>query len=308
MTAVRVLWLVGLAALASGCALGARTATPAAPSAPPAETLETHIEKVRYLSSRPLVKEQSLTSVERQDRALAAALQQLEMAPSAARLRAVAERYRMLGVLDASYAHYNRAVKLDPRDAAGYDGLARIWRDWGLPAIALTDAHRAIFHAPRSAAAHNTLGTVFQALGQTANARQAYGRARTLDPGAAYATSNLCYLSFLEGDFERAGTLCQSALAVDPGFTAARHNLALVHAATGRLDLARRAFMDAGDEAVASFNMGIVHMAARNYATAAASFDAASRANPTMNVARERAQQARVFQRNAAREALRDQK
>ena len=42
----------------------------------------------------------------------------------------------------------------------------RVWRDWGLPALALGDAHRAIYYAPQSASARNTYGTVMQALGQ----------------------------------------------------------------------------------------------------------------------------------------------
>jgi tetratricopeptide (TPR) repeat protein len=129
-----------------------------------------------------------------------------------------------------------------------------------------------------------------------------------LEPLAVYALSNLCYLSFLQGDFDQAVTTCRSALAVDPGFTAARNNLALAHAAAGRLDLAQTEFMDAGDEALGLFNMGIVHMAVRDYHRAVAAFDAASRSNPFMAVARERAVQARQFARSALHETTGDPK
>ena len=89
---------------------------------------------------------------------------------------------------------------------------------------------------------------------------------------------------------------------------AARHNLALAYAGSGQLDRARAEFMVAGDEALGLFNMGIVHMARRNYAKATAAFDAASRANPEMDIARDRAKQARYLQQAAGREAIGDQK
>lgn len=296
--------------LASGCALrGGDAGYPPASTAPEpraADSLESHIERVRHLSARPAGQAGSLPRIEQQDKELAAALQHLSLSNTGERHRAVAERYRALGVPDMAYRHFSRAIAMNARDAAAHDGLARVWRDWGLPGLALGDAHRALYYAPSSAAAHNTMGTVLQALGQHEQARSAYERASRLEPSAVYALSNLCYLSFLQGDFGRAVTTCRSALAVDPGFTAARNNLALAHAAAGRLDLARTEFMDAGDEALGFFNMGIVHMAVRDYPRAVAAFDAASRSNPLMAVARERAVQARQLARHAVLEIIGD--
>jgi Flp pilus assembly protein TadD len=304
--------LCAAASLASGCALraGDGPVDPAGspPEALPADSLETHIEKVRHLSARPAVKATTPAKLEQQDRELAAALLQLSLAPTGDHHRLVAERYRALGVPDAAYQHFSRAVAMNRRDARAHDGLARVWRDWGLPGLALGDAHRAVFYAPSSAAAYNTMGTVLQAIGQPEAARQAYERAAGLDPGAVYAVSNLCYLWFLRGEFDRAVTTCRSALAVDPTFTAARHNLALAHAGAGRFELARTEFMNGGEEALGLFNMGIVHMAGRNYATAADAFDAASRLDPLLNIARERAKQARRLERDAGREPIGDKK
>ena len=84
-------------------------------------------------------------------------------------------------MLDAAYRNFNRAIALNPRDAAAYEGLARVWRDWGLPALALGDAHRATYYAPQSASARNTYGTVMQALGRYDDARAAYELASRLD-------------------------------------------------------------------------------------------------------------------------------
>ena len=55
-----------------------------------------------------------------------------------------------------------------------YEGLARVWRDWGLPSSRSGDAQRATFYAPQSASARNTYGTVMQALGRYADATAAY--------------------------------------------------------------------------------------------------------------------------------------
>jgi tetratricopeptide (TPR) repeat protein len=197
-------------------------------------------------------------------------------------------------VRDAAYRHYNAAVKLDARDAAAYDGLARVWRDWGLPQLALSDAYRAVYFAPASAAFHNTLGTVMQSLGRHDDARAAYDRATLLDAQAAYAFNNLCYLSFVEGQTGGAIAACRRALSLDPALTAARNNLALAYAASGLMDLAEAEFIDANDAGRGLYNIGITHLASRNYPAAVAAFDAASRANPLLAIARERASQVRT--------------
>ena len=135
-----------------------------------------------------------------------------------------------------AYDHYRRATLLDREDGAAYDGLARIWRDWGMPHLGLGDARRAASRRGRPGA---------QQLGTSAGAREsaqgpaAYEQALVLDPSAAYALNNLCYLSFVEARPRERSRLCKRASALDPSLVAARHNLALVYAADN-LDLAER--------------------------------------------------------------------
>jgi hypothetical protein len=76
--------------------------------------------------------------------------------------------------------------------------------------------------------------------------------------------------------------------------TAARNNLALAFAASGRIDLARTQFVEAGDRSSALYNTGIVHLAAGDSASALQAFDEASKARPTFQLARERATQIRT--------------
>lgn len=277
--------------LTVGCA--SRSQTPLSDG-----TLSEYLGQARELGVRaqPAPATESMAgSVEAQDPTLSAALLALAVAPGPALHRRVADRFRELKILDKAYDHYASARRLDPADAEAYEGLARIWRDWGFPHLGLTDASRAVFYAPASASAHNTLGTILTALGRAAEARQSYERAMALDPDAAYVFNNLCYLSFLEGQISRAVAECAKALRLDPSLMAARNNLALAYAADSRNDLARREFMAVGNTAAGLYNMGIVHMAGKQYGRALEAFEAARRQRPSWAAARRRASRARAL-------------
>jgi tetratricopeptide (TPR) repeat protein len=167
-----------------------------------------------------------LPTIESTDRVLSAALLRLAVFGTPANHRAVADRYREVGILDMAFEHYSRAAALDRADAAAYEGLARIWRDWGFPGLGVADASRAVYYAPDSASAHNTLGTVLAAVGHDDAARREYERSVQLDPGAAYAWNNLCSLSFRAGDAVAAAGECEMALSLDPRLSAARQTVA----------------------------------------------------------------------------------
>lgn len=237
-------------------------------------------------------------TLESQDQHLAAALLAVAILPRADTHRQLAREYRRVGVLDKAHEHFSYAVALDPADAASYDGLARIWRDWGTPQLGLGDAYRAVHYAPASASAANTLGTLLQAAGFVEDAKLWYARAVHLDPQAWYAMNNLCYAAILTR--ESAVNTCQAAVGAAPGTKArtAQNNLALAHAAAGDMHGAKTWFRRASDPATASYNYGIAMMAARAYEEAAAAFDEAVKANPDFTLAAQRARQARAAARN----------
>ena len=287
---VSVLAFVAIALVSGGCALHAVKDNVDG-------ALMDYIGQMRELGvrARPAPPSPLLAStVEAQDEELTAALAELAVVREPAQHRRVAERFRELKILDAAYDHFARARTLDPTDAAAYDGLARIWRDWGFPHLGLGDASRSVYYAPTWAPAHNTLGTILTALGRGGEARRAYARARALDPGAAYIRNNLCYLSFLEGQIEQAIAECRAAVDADPDLKPARNNLALAYAAAGRDDLAQREFLAAGT-AVGQYNIGIVHMAERQYAAASKAFEAAQHERPSWAAPRERSRQTRAL-------------
>jgi tetratricopeptide (TPR) repeat protein len=217
-------------------------------------------------------------TIESTDAQLAAALLAASLAPSAEAFRRVGRAYRRVGVLDQAHEYFTRAVKVDPTDAASYEALARIWRDWGTPHLGLADAHRAVHYAPESPSAANTLGTVLQALGYTAEAKGWYGRALALDPRAWYALNNLCYAAIMTR--EVAIDMCRAAVDAAPDAKAPRNNLALAHAAAGDLDAASRWFRRAGDTAEAHYNYGVTLMGRGEYAQAVEAFRKALTKNP----------------------------
>jgi Flp pilus assembly protein TadD len=255
-----------------------------AQKAPPADSLEVFMGKVRASSERARPASRVQT-VEAQDAAVAAALLAVAVRPSAAGHRAVAREYIRIGILDVAHEHLSAAVALDPRDAAAWDGLARIWRDWGFPHLALADAHRARYFAPSSPVVHNTLGTVLQALGHRADARAQYEKALALDTNAAYALTNLCYGWVLEGEAMKAADACRQALRLQPGSDAARNNLALAYDAAGDSFAAFATFASTGDEGRTEYNTGLVHLARRRYPEALKAFEAAQALRPRFRTA-----------------------
>ena len=232
-------------------------------------------------------------TIESTDGRLAAALLLARALPNADTYRQVAKEYRRVRVLDKAHEYFSSAVALDPTDAQSFDGLARIWRDWGTPHLGLGDAYRAVYHAPHSASSANTLGTLLQTLKRMEDAKGWYARAIVLDPNAWYALSNLCYAQVMTSEATALAT-CERAVAAAPDSTVAQNNLALAHTAAGELEMAKKWFRRAGDPSVADYNYGIAMMATRAYKEAAAAFQEALRADPHFTLAAQRAQQARA--------------
>jgi Tfp pilus assembly protein PilF len=278
-------------------------AAKAAEQAPklPKETLEHFIEQTRALTAaaRPRPSK-GVPTMEDRDPELTAARLILAVFPSAENQRRVAAGYMRLGVLDAAYDHFKAALVLDPTDAISFDGLARVWRDWGLPNLGLGDAHRAIYYAPSSPTVYNTLGTLLQRMGQTAAARSAFEAALRRDPESAFALNNLCYATLMQGRSAEAVDACRHALRVQPELAAARNNLGLALWAEGDRTAAAAAFDAAGTPGAARFNTGIALLASRDFGPAAVAFDDASALSPGLTRARPRARQARTLAAGAA--------
>jgi len=294
--------------LLTGCAAGhgrsltSRFVKPGVPATdlggpPPAtgRALHGQIDKAQQLAaSRSLAKSSWSASVENTDPHLAAALLLEVMLPSAEHQLGVAQEYRRLGILDAAYDRSSRAIETDPHLADAHEMLARIWRDWQMPARALGSAYRATYFDPQSASARNTLGTVLERLGHFDEARRAYEAAGERAPSAAWPLNNLCHLELALGRLDEARSRCEAAVKIQPDFAAAHNNLALTFAASCDLERAEQEFLAAGDPAAANYNLGIIYLADRQYESAADKFEAAVNARPTFLAAKSRAHAARM--------------
>jgi Flp pilus assembly protein TadD len=254
-----------------------------------------YLEQMRELSRRARPRPTDLQTVEAWSQDLAAAISRHAVTQTYASKVGLAQAYVRAAILDKAYEHFAAAARLDPNDGAAWDGLARIWRDWGFPNIGLGDAYRAVWAAPRSPAVHNTLGTILQFLGKGLDARAQFAQALASDSEAAYAQNNLCYSWLMEGNVDAASIACGRALALEPGMTPARNNLALAKAVAGDLAGAAETFGAVSGEAAAQYNLGIVYLAQRRYVAAADAFDRAALLQPAPILARDRARQARQF-------------
>ena len=231
---------------------------------------------------------------------LAEAVSRFDREPGIGHEIALAQAYVRAGILDHAHEHFAHVALVDPSEGAAWDGLARVWRDWGFPHLGLGDAYRAASAAPQSPMVRNTLGTILQILGKGDAARVQFEFALALDPGASYALNNLCYSRLMEADAATAAADCGRALALEPGLVPARNNLALARAAQGDLAGASAVFGEAGGEAAAEYNLGIVHLSERRYAAAAAAFERAGRMQPRLTLAAARARQARQLAAQSA--------
>jgi len=297
-----------IALLLAGCATvhSRAQSQPAAVAVPPAETvartadsstdlpsLSLYMQQVREFSRRARTDTTSAQTAERWSQDLASAISRLAASPTVGQEVGLAQAYVRAGILDQAYEHFARATKLDPGEGAAWDGVARIWRDWGFPHIGLGDAYRAVWAAPRSPAVRNTLGTILQYLDRGSDARAQFAQALAFDPGAAYAENNMCYSWLMEANAAAAGDACSRALGIDPEMLPARNNLALARAINGDLAGAAEIFGRVGGEAVAQYNLGIVYLSQRRYSVAADAFDRAAELQPALVLARARARQAR---------------
>ena len=150
------------AALAAGCATAGSHPRPAVPpTAQPAAggelragdaDLTSYILRVRELSRH--MRPGGVTGgdlAERWSQDLADAISRFDSEPTVATEIGLAQAYVRAGILDHAYEHFASASRVEPREGAAWDGLARVWRDWGLPHLGLGDAYRAVSAAPRSA-------------------------------------------------------------------------------------------------------------------------------------------------------------
>jgi len=164
--------------------------------------------------------------------------------------------------------------------------------------------HRALALQPEFLSARNRLGITLNKLGRNAEATQHFQRALDKHPATAYLHNNLGFSLYLEGKYEQAEAALALALELKPDFARAHMNLALVLARLDRFEEAFNELTQAGSDADACYNMGILLAEAEKYAEAAQYLEGALVARPDFDAAR---QQLHEVSRLAAERDAREQ-
>ncbi len=162
---------------------------------------------------------------------------------------------------------------------------------------------KALELTPDLPAARNRLGITLNKLGRHAEASAEFRAALARQPNTAHLYNNLGFSLYLENRYEEADQALAHAIELQPNFTRAHMNRGLVLAKLNRDADALAAFMLAGSEADAYFNLAVIQTEARRYADAARTLEQALVHNPDFTEAR--AQLHEVSRLAAAEEALR---
>ena len=293
LSSARTALMVVLVA-ASGCAaregkFASRFVKPGEPTAtyddpnvpaPQPPALSDYVRKVRALQSKAVPKNSLLPTIESSNPDLSRALLLLSMYESSENHRLAAAAYRKAGVLDFAYRHFQRASLMEPCDAVSHDGMARLWRDWGMSDLRVERGPPRDELQQEVGGNYNTLGTVLESLGQQAAAERAYQTALALNPRAIFALNNLCYLQMIQDHGPAAARSCEAALAIDPNFAPARNNLALVQARSGDVAGAEKRLRDGSPSGFSLYNIGVLRLTEGRFAEAALVFDRRRQRNP----------------------------
>ncbi|MCA2968272.1 MAG: tetratricopeptide repeat protein [Acidobacteriaceae bacterium] len=139
-------------------------------------------------------------------------------------------------------AHYQEAIRRNPRLVVAHEGLGVALRRAGRPAEAVAALRRTTEIAPLRASAWHELGLALHATGDAAAASQAIEKAITLDPNQPNPHSNLGIVRLASGDQRRAEAAFREAIRLQPDHADAHGNLANLLAGAGRFPAARPHF------------------------------------------------------------------
>lgn len=192
----------------------------------------------------------------------------------------LARAYHHQRIFDLALEHYQAARELDPRDPAITRDMGRLWVDAGSPALGLTLLDEAIRVLPADGLASSYRGIALDLLSRHAEAEEALRRAVALDPRRWEFANNLGYNLLLQERYPEAAAELERGLELAPRETALLNNLGLAVGLAGDTERAFAAFRDAGKEAQAWNNVGVVHRARGEPADAARAFERAARLDP----------------------------
>lgn len=145
-----------------------------------------------------------------------------------------------------------------PRDAGLRLLLGIVLREKQMYGPALAELTLVVGWRPASARAHAALGVLLDQMGRHVEAETHHRRAVALRPTVAVYHNNLGFCLFLSRRRPEAQAALERAIRLDPGLRRAYNNLGFVRGLDDDEEAALRAFRQAGSQAMAWTNLGLV--------------------------------------------------
>lgn len=155
--------------------------------------------------------------------------------------------------------HYLRGLRQSyPRVAAVRRLLGVVLREKGMPAAAREEFTYALKLNPNDPENHSALGVLLDKLGEHKAAEAAHREALKLNDDSPRYHNNLGFCLFLQKRLEDAEEEVKAAIQIHPGLRVAYNNLGFIYGMMDKEALALEAFKQAGHQAQALTNMGLV--------------------------------------------------
>jgi Flp pilus assembly protein TadD len=200
-------------------------------------------------------------------------------------LRSLGASQLRAGDLSAARTTLERTTTLHPKEALSWLELARVYRSEQKLAESAAAARKAIAAEPELVEAHKTLGISLLESGDAVGAEAAFVAALREQPDEAECRTNLGKLLAGRGDLAGAEKQFTAAMKFAPGLRAARFNYAMLLAGQRRygeaLSVAADLVKTEPKDLEALDLLGNLHMALRDFRSAAGQFRAALGVNPS---------------------------
>jgi serine/threonine-protein kinase len=185
--------------------------------------------------------------------------------------------------LEEASVYADRAVRLDPSLADGYDALGTSQRLGGRYAEAATSFTHSIDLDPKSAESLGGLAQTYAAMGRAAEAESTFERALLLAPDSTNLAMLYGGFCFTRGRYEKAAELFRRVTKMVPDSARGHMNLGAALQALGRYDEAAAAYersIALAPSGSAYSNLGLIRYDSGRYADACVALERASALTP----------------------------
>ena len=181
----------------------------------------------------------------------------------------LAELYVSRHAYEAALPLLSRSIAEDPKDPHLRTLYATVLRERGLYPQAEGEYLFALKLDPRFAPAWAGIAVLYDLTRRPADAERAHKQALTLAPGEAAYWNNYGFSLYVAGRFDEAIAALEQALLLDPSLTIAYNNVGFAYGRRGRYADAERSFTTAAGEVAAKLNLAVVYEENGDAATAA---------------------------------------